>query len=613
MSLATLARKTKEKQRQRSRGNLILNMTGRGKVHNKFQCGPCGYKYNKVGTSKCTFRSTRSNCCNSHVQCKEFPHGGVPAPQMGYGVYLNKKTKGEFRPSGGVCCKNSEAQKNNKKVWKNINSGDASDITMRRKYDIIGCNADVYTQPINANVCAVKKNMCGCHATDLVRYTRINHNKCGITKAVKYNLTASDQITKKKSKTTSCKVCKYEGPLKDGPEEECGTLRWAVKAYLTTNPHGKYFEKGNIYSKYGTIENWDVSNITDMSYLFSQWKNEQANLPLRKMLVSKFNADISRWDVSNVETMRSMFNGAETFNQDVGSWGAKVGNVKIMKFMFYGAKAFNNNGRDTLKDWDVSNVETMQAMFYGAEVFNQDVGSWATKVGNVKDMGYMFRDAKAFNNNGRDTLKDWDVSNVETMQAMFDGAEAFNQDVGSWGAKVGNVKEMDFMFWGAKAFNNNGRDTLKDWDVSNVETMRSMFNRTEAFNQDVGSWGAKVGNVKEMDFMFQRATAFNNNGRDTLKDWDVSNVETMQAMFHTAEVFNQDVGSWGAKVGNVKDMGYMFRDAKAFNNNGRDTLKDWDVSPATVTIDMFLSASALKISFPLLPDTPDPLIWKTYW
>ena len=44
---------------------------------------------------------------------------------------------------------------------------------------------------------------------------------------------------------------------------------------------------------YGPINNWDVSGITDMSHLFQELGN--------------FNADISSWDTSGVTTMEKMF------------------------------------------------------------------------------------------------------------------------------------------------------------------------------------------------------------------------------------------------------------------------------------------------------------------
>ena len=52
---------------------------------------------------------------------------------------------------------------------------------------------------------------------------------------------------------------------------------------------------------YGPIAGWNVSAVTDMSWLFYELGN--------------FNADISSWDTSRVTSMAYMFSRASAFNQ----------------------------------------------------------------------------------------------------------------------------------------------------------------------------------------------------------------------------------------------------------------------------------------------------------
>ena len=67
--------------------------------------------------------------------------------------------------------------------------------------------------------------------------------------------------------------------------------------------------------KYGHISNWDTSEVTDMSSLFSHKDN--------------FNEPIGNWDVSNVTNMYLMFSDAKAFNQDISAWD--VSNVTDME------------------------------------------------------------------------------------------------------------------------------------------------------------------------------------------------------------------------------------------------------------------------------------------
>ena len=70
-----------------------------------------------------------------------------------------------------------------------------------------------------------------------------------------------------------------------------------------------------------------------------------------------FNQDLSAWDVSNVTDMNYMFENATSFNQDLSAWD--VSNVTNMSRMFSNASSFNQD----LSAWDVSNVTSMNICF----------------------------------------------------------------------------------------------------------------------------------------------------------------------------------------------------------------------------------------------------------
>ena len=129
-----------------------------------------------------------------------------------------------------------------------------------------------------------------------------------------------------------------------------------------------------------------------------------------------FNGDISNWDVSNVTNMGYMFNSATSFNQDISSWD--VSSVTKMRFMFYSASSFNQD----IGNWDLSSVTDVERMFGDASSFNGDISSW--DVSNVTNMGYMFYSAYDFNQD----ISGWCVRNIFSEPTGFSINSSLSED-----------------------------------------------------------------------------------------------------------------------------------------------------------------------------------------
>ena len=192
----------------------------------------------------------------------------------------------------------------------------------------------------------------------------------------------------------------------------------------------------------------DTSLITDMSGLFEFFNRDNYE-------------GIENWDTSNVEDMSGMFTANRNFNKDISKWN--VSKVKNMANMFFSAEKFNQ----PLNDWDVSNVTNMNSMFMNAKSFNQPINNW--NVSKVKNMDNMFHNANSFNQD----INNWNVSNVTNMRCMFMFARNFNHPLNNWDTK--KVKDMAGMFSSAYTFNQN----LDDWNIDNLSDMTN-FNKDSA-------------------------------------------------------------------------------------------------------------------------------------
>ena len=124
------------------------------------------------------------------------------------------------------------------------------------------------------------------------------------------------------------------------------------------------------------LENWNVSNVTNMYCMFSGCSN-LTNL-----------SALEGWNVSNVTDMSSMFNSCSSLTDlaPLESWN--VSNVSSMSSMFSVCASLTD--LSSLASWDVSNVTNMSSMFYQCP--------------NLADIS---------------SLAYWNISNVTNMLSMF--------------------------------------------------------------------------------------------------------------------------------------------------------------------------------------------------
>jgi len=127
------------------------------------------------------------------------------------------------------------------------------------------------------------------------------------------------------------------------------------------------------------IGDWDVSNVTDMSemFVFTGFNQDIGNWDVTSVttmesmfeLALKFNQFLT-WDLSNGPNMKDMYLNAKCFNFGFQPKAEGCDPVPASKTNPE-ASAIEGIG-----DWNVSQVTNMAGIFQGAESFDQDISSW---------------------------------------------------------------------------------------------------------------------------------------------------------------------------------------------------------------------------------------------
>ena len=127
------------------------------------------------------------------------------------------------------------------------------------------------------------------------------------------------------------------------------------------------------------LSNWNVSNVSDTSYMFHN-------------CMSLVNLNITGWNTANLTSMASMFECDHPDKQSALE---------------------NIIGMDNI---DVSNLSDMSRAFLGARYLNCDLSSWGDSLGNLTDISYSFYGALNFD---IDKLKDWQLPSLVNKTETF--------------------------------------------------------------------------------------------------------------------------------------------------------------------------------------------------
>ena len=289
----------------------------------------------------------------------------------------------------------------------------------------------------------------------------------------------------------------------------------------------------NLTNSNGSMNTWDVSEVTDFGVMFYDVYNKQfpvdqwvfgsladtGGISLSGMFQNtSFNTDISTrvrsdgqiaWDTEGVTSMSSIFRTCTSFKQDISNWNTD-NVVSLYGFQYpYGQNAFGMDvdmstkqvtvGTKTYIAWDVKSCTNFANMFGS----NQRHGG-----------------AKPRN------LINWNTSSATTMSQMFYKARV-DPNGPAWNLTPRQVT----VGTGATA------RTYNAWDVSNVENFSGIFNEgvnRSGPNSQVGITRAWI---------------------DGIEDWDVSgSTGDFKNAFYKSNIGVIDLSSWNASI----EKGYFF-------------------------------------------------------
>ena len=318
------------------------------------------------------------------------------------------------------------------------------------------------------------------------------------------------------------------------------------------------------------MENLNTSNVTDMSWMFSNSS-------------SLTDIDISMLDTSKVTTMEAMFYECKAV-KNINIKGIDTSKVKYMgKSRKYGRGMFE--GCTSLVNVDISQLN-MDSLVSTSSMF-KDCSSLTSidfsgrNLNAVTDMNSMFSgcsNATTINLTGTTTR------DVTDLGDLFYNCSKLT-DIDFSGFSTSKVTTITSLVNGCAALT---KVDLSTFDTSNVINMSALLNNATILKEIILGDSFTTGKVTDMSYMF--------NGCNTLEsldlsNFDTSNVTTMQNMFWKCNSVTQITFGPNFNTASVTNMDNMFRNCYALTTLD---LSAFDTTNVTTMNNFLLSAKALK-------------------
>ena len=216
---------------------------------------------------------------------------------------------------------------------------------------------------------------------------------------------------------------------------EGGTIKWWSDAeYINAGSDLSYlcYYMMNLTDISG-LTTWDVSNVTDMNFMFSECSQLTNLTPL------------TNWDTSSVTDMGVMFNNCSQLTDLTPLENWQTGKVTSTRYMFYGCNQLTDLAG--LENWQTGKVTGMRYMFYkcGKLTNLTSIANWNTR--NVTNMMSMFNGCSSLTN--LTSLANWDTANVTNMTDMFEYCSklADSSAINNWDITKVGKSNFSMMFW----------------------------------------------------------------------------------------------------------------------------------------------------------------------